>query len=130
MAIQQPGPTGGIQGRGVSPRCGQGGHRSVGQPIGAARGGLHRKPIFSSKQSVTRFGVSGITKDAAGATLPNCTVDLYSESRVWLARTVSDGSGAYAFTGVGVGSVFVVAYLDGAPDVAGTTIRNIPAVPV
>jgi hypothetical protein len=129
MPIQQPGRGGGIHGKGVSARCGQGGRRGRLAAAGAAGGGLDRWPSFQTKQFAGSFIVSGITKDAAGAPLPGVTVDLYSESRVWLDRTVSDGSGAYIFRLVGVGSVFIVAYLEGAPEVAGTTIHNVQPVP-
>lgn len=127
MPIVQPGTGGGIQGRGVSARCGQGGRGGF-SPVGSNRGGLGRAPVFKTVQSTARFGVSGITKDSAGAVLPGVTVDLYSESRVWLDRIVSGGDGVYAFPNVGVGSVFVVAYLEGAPEVAGTTIHNVSPV--
>lgn len=129
MPIQQPGRGGGIQGRGVSARCGQGGHGSSFFAIARNRGGLGRTPVFATKQSRDRFGLSGITKDSTGAVLAGCTVDCFSESDVFLAQTVSDGIGAFAFTGLGVGTVYLRAYLAGVPDVAGTT-NVVPVVTV
>lgn len=127
MPIIQPGPGGGIQGRGVSARCGQG-LRSEFQIVGRGRGVPRRYPIFTATVFMGRFGISGITKNSAGAALPGVTVTLFSSSNIYLQQTVSDGSGAYSFTGIGVGQVFVVAYLAGAPDVAGTTVNNISPV--
>lgn len=129
MPIIQPGPSGGIHGRGVSARCGQG-MRSVFSIVSRGRGVPRRYPIFSATVFTGRFGISGITKDSAGAALPGVTVILFSSSHVYLDRTVSNGSGAYSFTGIGVGQVYVVAYLPGAPDVAGTTVNNISPIVV
>jgi len=130
MPIIQPGRGGGIQGRGVSARCGQGGRRGRAGLVAACSGGLDRWPSFSSPKFYGSFTASGVTKDSTGAALSDCTVDLFSESEAWLARTVSDGSGNYTFTGVGVGTVFVRAYKPGAPDLAGTTLVFAPvAVP-
>lgn len=124
-SIIQPGPSGGIHGRSVSPRCGQGGQGGGIWKIGCNQGGMGRKPIILTLMPRTRFGVSGITKDSTGAVLPSCRVDCFSESKAWLGQVVSDGAGAFAFTGIGVGSVFLVAYLEGSPEVAGTTIHNV-----
>lgn len=140
MPIIQPGRGGGIHGRGVSPRCGQGGRgRALESLVGGnagARGGqagLGRSspaPLVSGPKFFGSFTASGVTKDSSGAPLGDCTVDLYSESRTWLARTTSDGAGAYSFACVGVGSVFVTAFKAGAPDVTGTTLVFQPlAVP-
>lgn len=129
MPIIQPGIGGGIHGRSVSARCGQGGHSELQRP-GRGAGVPRRNPIFTATIFTGNFGISGVTKDSAGVALPGVSVAVYSQSQQFLAETVSDGAGAYSFTNIGVGSVFVVAYLAGAPDVAGTTVNNIAPVQV
>ena len=128
MPIQQPGRCGGIQGRGVSARCGQGGRRSFKNIVSSAGGGLDRWPSFSSPKFYGSFSVSGITKDSNGSPLSNVTVDLYSESLVWMNRTISDINGNYRFDNIGVGSVRVLATLAGSPEVVGSTIHNLSPV--
>lgn len=127
--IIQPGRGGGIQGRGVSARCGQGSRRSFYARSGPAAGSLDRFPSFTPTRFTGSFTVSGIAKDSTGTPLAGAVVDLFSESRVWLGQTTSDGTGAYAFTNVGVGSVFIRAYKEGSPEVAGTTIHNVQPIP-
>jgi hypothetical protein len=100
-----------------------------GAPTGASAGSMTRHPTFRSTQFTGRYRVSGITKDASGP-LPGVTVDLYSESRVWLDRTISDGTGAYSFNVGDNGGRFLVSYKEGGPEVAGTTIHNVQPVPV
>lgn len=124
MSIIQPGIGGGIQGRGVSAQCGQGGRRSAFRAIGGASGNLGRSR-FRSPLMLGRFGVSGITRNAAGVALAGVTVDVYSESRVWIDRTVSDGSGAFAFTNLGVGRVFLIATKEDVPEVTGTSVHAV-----
>ena len=76
--------------------------------------------------------IVGVTRDSNSNPLGGCTVYLYSTvSLALIAQTVSDGSGNYTFVGPkspAGGSFFVVAYLPGSPDVAGTTINTL--VPV
>lgn len=69
------------------------------------------------------FAIAGTTKDAAGAPLAACVVHLFrTATDVEVDQTVSDGSGAYSFPNVTAEEAhFVVAYLAGSPDVAGTT---------
>ena len=71
--------------------------------------------------------VSGITKDATGAALGSCVVDLYRTTNdVFVKRTTSDATGAYAFDVAGTdGPFYVVAYKAGAPDVAGTSVNTL-----
>lgn len=122
MGIQQPGRGGGIQGKGVSPRCGQGGRLVSLDSIGSNHGKLRWNPIFNSQKSQASFYIAGVTRDASGVAIGGVTVDLYSESRIWINRTISDGSGNYRFDNVGTGSVFLIGYKIGSPDLFGTTI--------
>lgn len=79
-------------------------------------------PIFEERN----FLITGITKDSAGAALGNCTVRLFNAATNTLEQTtVSDGSGNYSFVVNKTQLYFEVAYLTGAPDVAGTTVRTL-----
>lgn len=75
-----------------------------------------------------RWGrITGITKDSAGVALGGCTVHAYRTSTdVEVDQVVSDaGDGTYS---VGVptdDTYYCVAYLDGSPDVAGTTVNTL-----
>lgn len=67
-----------------------------------------------------------MTKDAAGAALGNCVVQLFrTPSDVLVIEKTSDASGNYWFDNPGSGPFYIVAYKPGAPDVAGTTVNTI-----
>lgn len=84
-----------------------------------------------------KWGLVGTTvNEDTGAVIPSVTVDLYdSATKAWLATTVSDASGNFAFlSGPGspvAGSLsrqyFCVGYLPGSPDQAGTTLNTLRA---
>jgi hypothetical protein len=98
-------------------RCARGNMLGVGPSF---QGGL---PL-----PVTRLSISGITKDSTGIALGSCTVTLYRTSDdLLMERVVSDPStGAYSFSSVGgAETYYVVAYLAGSPDVAGTTVNTL-----
>lgn len=85
-----------------------------------------RPPIFISPRFriPAAFRLTGTTRDSGGAPLGNCKVSLFNTADVEIAETVSDGAGAFAFAlGANSGTYYLVAYLPGSPDVAGTT-RN------
>lgn len=74
-------------------------------------------------QAVPSLVISGFTLTGAGVALPGCTVELYrTADDVRVESIVSDGSGIFAFSPVSPGLLYyAVAYLAGAPDLAGTT---------
>jgi len=75
-----------------------------------------------------RLFISGVTRDSAGAILGSCTVSLFRTlDNLLMEAVVSDATtGAYSFSSVGLGEeYFVVAYKQGSPDVAGTTVRTL-----
>ena len=86
-------------------------------------------PFFNSQQQKFKnfWIISGVTKDSAGAALGSCTVHLFNTGTdVECAETVSDASGNYSFSVPGNSSAnYMVAYLAGSPDVAGTTVNTI-----
>jgi hypothetical protein len=80
----------------------------------------------------SRYIISGVTRNAAGAVLPFCTVDVYeSVSDLRRNTTVSDANGNYTLevNGPATGFTFyLVAYLAGSPDVAGTSVNTLVGV--
>ena len=112
------------------PRCGQGGPGVRGQ-VGRSAGVLRRWPVFKTVLSSAIFGISGITKDASGNILGNCTVNLFADgSEQWLQQTISDDAGFFSFTGIGVGAIFMTAYRVGSPEVDGISIHNVSPIVV
>lgn len=84
-----------------------------------------RRPPLSDYNSAT---ITGVTKNSAGTALGNCVVQLFrTKDDAILFETTSDGSGNYRFTIGEAGPFYVVAYLAGAPDVAGTTVNTLTA---
>lgn len=76
------------------------------------------------------FTLSGITRNATGTPLGSCVVHLIrTDSDTIQAITTSDGSGNFSFTVANnSGTYYIVAYLTGSPDVAGTTKNNLIAL--
>jgi hypothetical protein len=70
--------------------------------------------------------IIGVTKDATGAVLGSCRVELYLTSTdAPQATQTSDGSGNFTFSNPGAGPFYIVAYKAGSPDVAGTTVNTL-----
>ena len=75
------------------------------------------------------YVLTGTTRDGVGAVLGACTVQLFRTSDdVYMGDTVSSGAGAFSLTTTEVGPFYIVAYLVGAPDRAGTTVNTLVAV--
>ena len=95
--------------------------------------GVSKKDIRVDGVGVARpvtYTIEGYTKKGADSSvLPSCTVYLFrTDTKAYVDATTSDASGYYSFT-VDNNTVeyFLVAYLDGAPDMAGTTIKTVVA---
>lgn len=100
-----------------------------GTPIGRSGtgrvGGVNRA-FRSPPFSTLSVRITGITKNSTGAALGGCTVDLFRTlDDLFLGTTTSDGSGNYSLVAPIGGPFYVVAYLAGAPDVAGTTVNTL-----
>lgn len=81
-----------------------------------------RSPPFSP----TSIRVTGVTKDSTGTPIGACAVHLFRMvDDVEVDQSVSDGSGNYSLICAGSGTFYVVAYLAGAPDLAGTTVNTL-----
>lgn len=76
----------------------------------------------------TSFQIAGTTKDATGTPLGNCTVHLFNTVTDVLLQVVqSDATGAFTFRGVGQppDAYYLVAYKQGSPDVAATSVNTL-----
>jgi hypothetical protein len=73
------------------------------------------------------FTMTGVTRDAFGAPLGACNVELFrSVDDVKIGDTTSDASGNFEFRGMVRGALhYVRAYKSGSPDVAGTTAETL-----
>jgi len=71
--------------------------------------------------------IEGVTRDNAGVPLPNCVVWLFRTSdKVFIKETLSNGSGDYVIiVGNDVTEHFIRSHKDGAPNIFGTTDRNV-----
>jgi hypothetical protein len=83
-----------------------------------------------SQRAPLAWRIAGITRDANGNALAGCVVKLYrTVDDAVMGVTVSDAAGKYAFTLlVQPGTYYVVAYLAGSPDVAGTTVNTLTPI--
>jgi hypothetical protein len=99
--------------------------------IGAPHRGdasARRPPVFISPRFrlPAAFRLTGTTRDSAGAPLGGCAVHLFNSADVEIAETVSDGGGAFSFlTDQNSGTYYLVAYLPGSPDRAGTSANTL-----
>lgn len=73
------------------------------------------------------YQLGGVTRDAAGAVLGSCVVEVYrTDTDERLLTTTSDASGVFLFTNVPRGiALYLVAYKAGSPDVFGTTVNTL-----
>lgn len=70
--------------------------------------------------------ISGVTRDSGGSALGTCVVHLFRTSDdLKLGSTVSDGSGVFSLPAPLNVSCYLTAYLDGAPDVEGTSVNTL-----
>jgi hypothetical protein len=85
-----------------------------------------RSLLFFSDKA---YKISGVTRDSAGNALGNCIVDLfYTPTDTLAAKVTSDASGNFSFSVGPSIQCYIVAYLPGSPDVAGTTVNTLTAV--
>lgn len=74
------------------------------------------------------FRITGTTKDSTGAALGSCVVQWFNtaDDRL-LSETTSDANGLFEFRTAGQppNAYYLVAYKQGSPDVAGTTVNTL-----
>lgn len=89
---------------------------------------LRTKPFRSQPFSTKTETISGVTRDSNGSALGSCVVQLFrTPSDVLVCEKVSDVSGNYLFENPGSGPFYIVAYKQGSPDVAGTSVNTLIA---
>lgn len=98
--------------------------------LGQGRGPIRPKAFFVPFRQPVRYTITGVTKDSTGAALGSVIVDLFdTASDVIRGTTISDANGNYLVDGQIDTTYYLVAYLAGSPDVAGTTVNTLVAVP-
>lgn len=98
--------------------------------LGNGNGPLKPYAFFIPFKQPARYIITGVTKDSTGAALASVTVDLFDTAGdVLRATTTSDANGNYLVDGQIDTTYYLVAYKTGAPDVAGTTVNTLVAVP-
>jgi hypothetical protein len=91
----------------------------------AVKGAWPIRPKTGRPPSVI-LRIFGLTKDSTGAVLGNCAVHLFDTATdAEIEQTTSDASGNYSFRYASTKPFYVVAYLAGSPDVAGTTVNTL-----
>lgn len=74
------------------------------------------------------YFINGQTLDSSGNPLGSCNVVLYyTKDNSVAAITVSDANGNYSIIASPSEQYYLVAYLPGTPDVAGTTVNTLVA---
>ncbi len=100
-----------------------------GGPMGSGvlRNGKRNLPFHSPPLSTQPFVVSGTTYNNVGAPLANCVVKMFaSATDLFIAETISDGSGLFSF-GATAGPYFLVAW-GPTGTVAGVTLDTLSGV--
>lgn len=90
--------------------------------------GAYEYPMRMLAGSLGRGGffLSGITRDQNGDPLGNVTVQGYlTATEAYQGVAISDFAGYYVWVGQYQQPHYLVAYLPGAPDVAGTTVNTL-----
>jgi hypothetical protein len=83
-----------------------------------------KSPPFSDRGTF----ITGVTRDSSGVAIGGVSVDLYlTTTDQKVDGTVSDGSGNFTIGATG-GPYYLVAYKQGAPDVAGTSVNTLTGV--
>lgn len=86
--------------------------------------------VKSTVMSGVSWLLSGVTKDSTGTILGSCKVELYyTATDLPISAQISDPTtGAFSFLIGPSNTYYLVAYKQGSPDVAGTTVNTL--VPV
>src|SRR5258706_13707919 len=72
------------------------------------------------------YSIAGITKDASGNALGNCMVQIFrTADDSYVSQVTSDANGNYNIPASNLFQHYLVAYLAGSPDVAGTTVNTL-----
>lgn len=81
---------------------------------------------FVASEPSVSVKIAGYTRTRYGVIEPSCTVRLFRTSdNVLVSTTTSDAGGYYEFLDPAGSPFFAVAYKDGTPDIAGTTVNTL-----
>jgi len=81
---------------------------------------------FRSVGGILSMMLSGTSRDSAGVALGNCQVLIFrTADKSFVAETTSDANGAWSVEMMKGGPFFLVEYLAGTPDVAGTSVNTV-----
>ena len=91
---------------------------------------LNDRRVYDRVQGYKTGLISGISRDKDGAALGNCRVMIFRTAldpavQAFVGETTSDGSGNWSYTIMESGAFFLVEYLTGSPDRAGTSVNTI-----
>lgn len=101
-----------------------------GSSLGNGFGPFAPRFFYVPFETPDRYIITGITRDSTGAVLGSCVVDMFDTATDTIrGTTISDANGNYLVDGQIDTTYYLVAYKAGAPDVAGTTVNTLVAVP-
>jgi hypothetical protein len=116
--------------RGGGSRGGRGVIAAPGRKFGGWRGGSGVVRAIRSTLGTLNMTLAGVSRDSTGAALGNCRVMIYrTEDMSFVMETTSDGSGNWSVSLLRGGPFFLVEYLVGSPDRAGTSKNTLAPVP-
>jgi hypothetical protein len=101
-----------------------GGNDEAGNATAFIRRGQMGNIVYRSPGGFSNHQLAGVTRDSAGVALGFCRVDL-CQANIIVTSLISDASGNFLFKCPGSGPFFIVAYKQGSPDVAGTTVNTL-----
>ena len=99
-------------------------NNEAGNATAFIRRGKMGEIVYRSPGGFSNHQLVGVTRDSSGAPLGFCRVDL-CQGNIIINSLESDASGNFLFEGPGSGPFFIVAYKQGSPDVAGTTVNTL-----
>jgi hypothetical protein len=89
---------------------------------------LTDRRVYDRVQASLNMVLSGVSKDSTGAVLGLCQVLIFrTEDKSLVAETVSDANGVWSVSMMKGGPFFLVEYLAGSPDRAGTSVNTLVA---
>lgn len=87
---------------------------------------LTRFVVVAQQTGTLVWRLAGVSRDSTGAPLGNCTVKVFQTGDdVKVAEVISDASGNWSIEMLRQGPFYLVEYLVGSPDRAGTSINTI-----
>jgi hypothetical protein len=122
-------PTPAACGPSTTPRVLPSGSAGVATPSGVSGAiipGVFGAAGVAEALGIGRLSITGVTMDSTGTPLPLCTIHVFlTADDTEVDQFDSNAVGVYAYYPTVAGPFYMVAYLVGAPDVAGTTVNTL-----